>query len=459
LISDHYYREKNYEMAYLYAKRAYDKPFPLQNGLFVEKNYYDFETPNMLANLCYYVGDFALGQEVSEKALKYKFTDSLNEWLHVYSSKNNIRRIRESQKEYKTLSKPVLCIVTEGNFFPWNRYTIDTKGLGGSETSAALFAEQFAKLGYSVFVFCKCIDGEENTEAKIDGVQYFDISKYVEFLATHKIEICVVLRYAKWLSISYEPNVNKIYLWLQDVLPHCTSLILGSQLKKVLCLTNWHKEAFHYHYSFVPKDQIEVTSNAVQLEKFVHTSKKPYSFIYSSFPDRGLYYLLKMFPRIKQAFPEAYLSVFCNLSLTKKTNPELIEQIEQMLDKQRDYVTNYGWVSQSKLRDVFLQSEVWFYPCVFAETSCITSIECAASKTLAITNDLGALSENVGERGIVIQGDARTEGWQEIAVQQVKLLLSNESRKRELTELNYEFAKNRTYEVMAREWQDKYFCL
>lgn len=201
---------------------------------------------------------------------------------------------------------------------------------------------------------------------------------------------------------------------------------------------------------------IDVTSNAIQLEKFVQTKKNPYSFIYSSFPDRGLYYLLKMFPRIRQAFPEAKLNVFCNLALTKASNPELIE-IERMLDEQKDYVTNHGWVSQQKLRECFLQSEVWFYPCVFAETSCITSIECAASKTLAITNDLAALSENVGDRGVVIPGDPRTDGWQEIALQQVKLILNDEKRKRELVDVNYSFAKTRTYEVMAQEWREKYF--
>jgi tetratricopeptide (TPR) repeat protein len=457
LIADHYYREKNYEMAYLYTRRAYDKTFPYQNGLFVEKNYYDFEIPNMLANICYYVGEFKLGQEATEKALKNRVTPSLIEWGHVYSSKNYIQKLNPTKSNYKTLSKPILCIVTEGNFFPWNRYTIDTMGLGGSETSAALFAEQFSKLGYSVFVFCKCIEGEENTEAKIAGVQYYDISKYVDFLATYKIDICVILRYAKWLSISYEPNVGKLYLWLQDILPHCSSLILGTQLKKILCLTNWHKEVFHSNYSFIPKDTIEVTSNAIQLEKFTHVKKKPYSFIYSSFPDRGLYYLLKMFPRVREMLPEATLEVFCNLALVKQSNNEMIDEIEKMLEEQKDYVINHGWVSQNKLRDYFLRSEVWFYPCVFPETSCITSIECAASKTLAITSDLAALSENVGDRGVLIPGDPRTDGWQEIAIQQIKLILNDEERKTRLINMNYEFAKTRTYEVMAKEWCDKYF--
>jgi len=457
LIADHYYRERNYEMAYLYTKRAYDKPFPYQNGLFVEKNYYEFETPNMLANICYYVGDFKLGQEATEKALKSKVTPSLIEWLQTYEAKNRIAFLNPTKSNYKTMSKPILCIVTEGNFFPWNRYTIDSKGLGGSETSAALFAEQFAKSGYSVFVFCKCIEGEENTEAKIDGVQYYDISKYVDFLATYNIDICIVLRYAKWLSISYEPNVGKIFLWLQDILPHCSSLVLGNQLKKILCLTEWHKEVFHSNYSFVPKDMIAVTSNAVQLEKFVHVDKTPFSFIYSSFPDRGLYYLLKMFPRIRQIIPEATLNVFCNLSLVKTSNPELISEIETMLSEQSEYVTNHGWVSQNKLREFYLRSDIWFYPCVFAETSCITSIECAASKTLAITNDLGALNENVGDRGIVIPGDPRTEGWQEIALQQIKLISKDRERKNRLINLNYEFAKTRAYDVMVKQWCETYF--
>jgi hypothetical protein len=53
------------------------------------------------------------------------------------------------------------------------------------------------------------------------------------------------------------------------------------------------------------------------------------------------------------------------------------------------------------------------------ETFCLTALEAASSKTFAITNDLAALQNTVGNRGAIINGDPTTQTWQDLALQKL----------------------------------------
>ena len=50
----------------------------------------------------------------------------------------------------------------------------------------------------------------------------------------------------------------------------------------------------------------------------------------------------------------------------------------------------YGWVSKKVLSEAWTTSDIWFYPCTFMETFCLTALEAAITKTLVITNNLAA---------------------------------------------------------------------
>jgi hypothetical protein len=60
------------------------------------------------------------------------------------------------------------------------------------------------------------------------------------------------------------------------------------------------------------------------------------------------------------------------------------------------------------------------------ETFCLTALEAAKSKTLAITNNLAALENTVGNRGIIIDGDPTTKEWKQKAILYVKELLQTD---------------------------------
>jgi len=111
----------------------------------------------------------------------------------------------------------------------------------------------------------------------------------------------------------------------------------------------------------------------------------------------------------------------------------------------------HSWVSKKELARGWSQSEYWLYPCKFAETFCLTALEAARSKTLAICNNLGALVDVVGDRGVIINGDSTTEEWKQNTLEKLKEISSNEQTKKELIEKNYEWSLTHTWESQSQE--------
>ena len=168
---------------------------------------------------------------------------------------------------------------------------------------------------------------------------------------------------------------------------------------------------------------------------------------YSSFPNRGLVILLRMWPRIREILPDATLNIYCNLDQewVNKVAPDDILEIKKLLLFQKG-VRNHGWVNKETLSEAWKKAEYWFYPCKFQETFCLTAFEAAISKTFVISNNLAGLSETIGDRGLIIHGDATSEEWQDLVLEQIKTL--NNEIKENLIEKNYQY-------VLDHSWLDQ----
>ncbi len=287
----------------------------------------------------------------------------------------------------------------------------------------------------------------------------------------------------------------------QDLSPSGVVIPMNIKLKKIFCLTEWHVEYFTamfptlkditapFYYgidfkNFMAEEtretgetresdkirEIQDSSNTENIvieisEKIQPTQKVPHSFIYSSFPNRGLLELLKMWPRIYEHQPKASLHIFCDVNhkWSNDVEPEKMQNIKTLLDKYDAYnhgmnIYYHGWVNKKTLANAWLTADIWFYPCTFMETFCLTALEAAATKTLAVTNNLAALQNSVGNRGVIIKGDATTKEWQDKAL--VKLFkvmnVANEKYKNTLIDANYEWAMDMSWESRATALLDTY---
>jgi hypothetical protein len=117
-----------------------------------------------------------------------------------------------------------------------------------------------------------------------------------------------------------------------------------------------------------------------------------------------------------------------------------------------------GWCKKSKLAQAWKEADIWFYPCTFMETFCLTALEAASSETLVVTNDLAALQNTVGNRGVIIPGDPLHAEWKKQALQRLLpfLLETEEAKqeKRQKIQANLDWAKTLTWEKQAQRFQE-----
>ncbi len=433
-IGYYYYLKGENNVAYEYFKQGFQLGFPVTTSN-LRPNIYKIYIPKFLTSLCYQYNDYQLGELA---ARRYIENNDPNETIISYFKIFQLLNKSVSRDHKEQSDKPILCFVANGGFKSWSGSSIDHKGVGGSETFIIELSRNIAMLAnLKVYVFCNCPKEEE-----FEGVSFRNITDYVPFINMNRVEYSIISRYSEYIPVTLNNNVNNVYLVIHDLLPSGNVIPTHENLRTIFCLTEWHKEHFLDVYPMF-KDKVHIFPNGINIKDHQPADKKANSFIYSSFPNRGLINLLKMFPKIREKIPNASLDVFCDTTgdfVQRVSKSEMIE-VDRLLKEQQEYVTNHGWVSKKGLQRYWSTASIWLYPCTFMETFCITALEAAASKTLAVTNDLAALQNTVGDRGIVTSGDPRTNEWQQKAIDKIVDVLGDENKMVELVDKNRQWAE------------------
>jgi predicted O-methyltransferase YrrM/tetratricopeptide (TPR) repeat protein len=470
-IGIHYYLENNLNKAYIYFKKAFEIGFPIHCQYSLKPTLSFHFLPKFLCKICYGLNDYKLGLLSAELYLHHNNHTSQDyeeilSWHKIYKKLN----IYSGPKIPKIPNKPILCFVADGGFYPWTGSNILTTGVGGSETYIIEMARYIKQNDFfeQIIVFCNT---PEEKDEHFEGVNYLHLNKYYEFINNNYIHTCIISRFSEYLPVTFSGFVENVYFVVHDLTPSGIVIPINPKLKNIFCLTEWHSEYLSnifptLKHIIVPfyygiDDSVDGFPNIQN--KDITQYKQKYKFIYSSYPNRGLLELLQMWPEIYNFQPKSTLHIYSNIEneWSNRVEPDKMLKIKQLLHSYLDRnigVHYYGWVSKKELSNAWKTSQYWLYPCTFMETFCLTALEAAKSKTLAITNNLAALKNTVGNRGIIIEGDPTTKEWQEKTLKHIKELLTdtNNSFYTEQIENNYNWALNLSWNNQANKLLNEY---
>jgi hypothetical protein len=471
-IGIHYYLEDDYITAHKYFKLGFEIGYPSHCQYSLKPTLSFHFLPKFLTRTCYETGDYKLGENVSHFFLSNNDKtaenyDEILSWYNIFVKLNAY----DGERIPNVPVKPYLCFVADGGFFPWYGKNIETTGVGGSETYIIEMARNIQKTGlFDVIVFCNT-PNQENKEH--ENVKYMHLSNYYKFINTNYVSHCIISRFSEYLPVTFKGWSENVYLVLHDLTPSGIVIPMDKKLKQIFCLTEWHVNyftnmfpslkkitvPFYYGCSF-NKFSLDTSNNREKINE-----KETYSFIYSSFPNRGLLQLLQMWPKILSIQPLATLHIYSDVNnkWSNDVEPDKMKAIKSLLE---DYskrengmgIFYHGWVKKSELEEAWNKADIWFYPCTFMETFCLTALEAASSKTFAITNDLAALQNTVGDRGVIIKGDPTTMEWQQSALKVLEKYLKDNTftNKNTLIERNYQWSQSLSWESQAQKLLDLY---
>jgi hypothetical protein len=167
---------------------------------------------------------------------------------------------------------------------------------------------------FDVYVFCNTPN--KSTES-FEGVNYVHLDNYCRFINTTYVKHTIVSRFSEYLPVTFKGFTENVYFVAHDLTPSGIVIPKDIKLKKIFCLTEWHvmyltnifKDLSHltvpFYYGIDDRFKIR-TGNS--------TTKIKNKFIYSSFPNRGLLQLLKMWPAIYQMYPTSTLHIYSDVN-------------------------------------------------------------------------------------------------------------------------------------------------
>lgn len=308
----------------------------------------------------------------------------------------------------------------------------------GSELALIKLVNQLRKW-YSIYII------SFTPPISLPGITFISPRDYLDMT----FDCIVISRYINFY-LHLPLRAPKVFIWLHDIglqpffngisLPQGGRWILENVVcDGVIAQTHWHKGIFNMLYpstadiesgSGEGRTPTFIIGNGIDTDRFaVELPKTPYKFIWTSSPKRGLSYLLKIFPKIKEKYPESNLYIY-------RGREEFTHEQFKAIEDSKEFIHYEGAVSNDVIAQEFLTSEVWLYPTDFNETYCISALEAQAAGCLCICTDIAALGEVVGERGILLRSPYQSEEYfQEI-----------------MTGLETLFTKREEYSQKARDW-------
>lgn len=407
----------------------------------LESNIYDYYIPYLYIDCNIRIKNF-------EKALP-----KLDEMLHNYPHDQPLLNVKyalcdKSQFQIQALSnKKTLVIHTGSISWVWDPRK-NTK-ISGSEYMAINMAKEFSKLGYRTFIFGSFEDDQNDYQGIYDNIQYIDYKWFTEFATKYVIDYLIISRFVS--NLVYYNNIVNVYLWVHDILPHMSknSPILQTHLEKFrgfITLSEWQKETI-YKKVGIPKNHLLLSRNAIYSERFLNydiSKKTPFRFIYTSDPYRGLSYLIKMMPKIKEKYPETTLLIFTRI---EQIEPDLLSLINSM-----DYVSLNNRISQTELSQELIKSDIWLYPTDFQETYCISALEAMAAGCLVATVKYAGLADTVSNRGIMCEHPIYEEKNMNQLLNKLFFVLDRPQLKSNIINMAREWALKQNYQNLAKEW-------
>jgi len=272
---------------------------------------------------------------------------------------------------------------------PWDPDSIH-KGISGSEEAVIYASQELARLGYKVFVFNEPPQGSKHSlpEANPRFINYFPDHFHFDIIIA-----CRAPQFVEYLR----NRAKKIYFWPQDTVSVRVSQENIDAFDDVFWISSWQRiQWISVNPGFAKFTKI--FGNALQPYQFEVPQQRsnPYSCIYASNYARGLSVLLDAWPHIKMNFPKATLDIYYGwqhwgtMSEWQERNLRY-----QLADLQRLDVKEHGLIGHEELSRAFSRASFWTYPCIHAETFCITAIKAQLAGAIPVVIDGSALTEVV----------------------------------------------------------------
>lgn len=355
--------------------------------------------------------------------------------------------------------------LVQAALWDWNASHVINTGIGASEETivylSRLLADSRKVQVYGPVPTDRFVLDEETR----DGVSYWSHAHLREGLRDGTV---VVSRSPSWGAemLKQAKHSGRKILWLQDATYPDLSDEIASKYDKIVVLSQWHKNAMHDRHG-VSYDRMIDIPNFLLADQFTSgkVERRPHHFVYAASPDRGLIFLLQMWPRILEAWPDATLDIFygwtgvIKLGLGQPQWRPMYRATREEYEKLRwqKGVCDRGRVNHAQIAYEMRSAGYWAYPSLFEETGCLNAIKARAAGCTVVAHPLAALAETAAcpTAKMIPQWDVKNgEAFENYAERFVGAVIDTQLTDTEREAQAAEAIEKYRLENVAKKWEE-----
>ena len=175
--------------------------------------------------------------------------------------------------------------------------------------------------------------------------------------------------------------------------------------------SHWNYEKFRYFFD-IPTDRSVVIKNGTDNfpKRKIYKKGDPIKILHHNTPWRGLNVVLRAMQEIKN--PNITLDVYSSTQVYgdqfKQQNDDQFKPLYEQA-KQLPNVNYVGYKPNEYILEHMTDYDLYVYPSIFEETSCVSALEALASGVHVITNNFGALYETCAEWPVYVSYNTNYE--------------------------------------------------
>ena len=175
--------------------------------------------------------------------------------------------------------------------------------------------------------------------------------------------------------------------------------------------SHWTYEKYRYFFDIPTERSVVIKNGIVNFPKRkIYKKGDPIKIIHHNTPWRGLNILLRAMQEIQN--PNITLDVYSSSQVYgdqfKQQNDEQFKPLYEQA-KQLPNVNYIGYETNEYILQHMTDYDLYVYPSIFEETSCVSAMEALASGVHVITNNFGALYETCAEWPVYVSYNTNYE--------------------------------------------------
>jgi glycosyltransferase involved in cell wall biosynthesis len=418
--------------------------------------YTRYITTQQFQNVLNLIGD---GDYQSTLGQHPELTSLMNEYLRCIGNVNTDVSLVPAPAFTAPATEKTLLFYTGTHKIPrkWNATLRNQYALGGSETAVVRLAQYIAlqQPKWTVFVYGASVEPEQINNLNFIDKLSFPPSSLDWVIVSRQLDF-----YSRFAHL-LKPDGNSIIMAHDTILMGITETTqLVPQPYAIVALTEWHKNLLQQDYpNLKAKHGWKIINNGIMkiqmMPGAVLPNRIPHSFVFTSRSERGLDKLLNLWPSILEYFPEASLTIagytFPDLPPEKWTpqncemDPALFEKLLRMAKNIQNRIGIMGAVSPSKLYELLIQMEIWFFPSQFLETSCVSAMEMLLTGVACFYYPIGGLPNTIGDNGFPIK-----EGQEILPL--LDYYRKSDTERAQFRSKGQAYAQQQTWEARGKQW-------